>query len=128
MRIISWTLADMQISCEVKPEANCPFSYNEKTSIIPTSDVHKMDSGPKPWVTAGDVGGTYQFGHDAGYDVTLNPDVTDTIRWRFEPSGEYTARSAYRIQFEGSTISVTAPLIYLGWLGTWQVSVFGLLQ
>jgi hypothetical protein len=34
--------------------------------------------------------------------VQLQEDIEDSIRWRWTPDGEYTTRSAYLIQFEGS--------------------------
>lgn len=34
--------------------------------------------------------------------VQLQEGMEDTIRWRWTPDGEYTTRSAYQIQFEGS--------------------------
>jgi hypothetical protein len=34
--------------------------------------------------------------------VQLEEGMEDTIRWRWTPDGEYTTRSAYQIQFEGS--------------------------
>jgi hypothetical protein len=36
--------------------------------------------------------------------VDLNDELQDTIKWRFDASGEYKASSAYLLQFEGSTI------------------------
>jgi hypothetical protein len=48
-------------------------------------------------------------------EVALNEDVHDAIRWRFSASGEYTASSAYLLQFEGSIGSDMAPLIWEGW-------------
>jgi hypothetical protein len=42
--------------------------------------------------------------------------IQDKIRWRFDPSGEYTASSAYLLQFEGSVASPVAPLIWTGWV------------
>jgi hypothetical protein len=48
-------------------------------------------------------------------DVTLNEETRDTIRWRFTTSGEYTASSAYLLQFEGSTMSDMVPTIWDGW-------------
>ena len=120
----------MQISCEVngrnqKPIALSPIMKRRPSFRPPTFTkwILDLNRGLQPEMLEELISLATMLD-----DVTLNPDVTDTIRWRFEASGEYTARSAYRIQFEGSTISVTAPLIYLGWLGTWQVSVFGLLQ
>jgi hypothetical protein len=47
--------------------------------------------------------------------VTLNDGTRDSIRWRFDASGEYTAKSAYLLQFEGSIQSNIAPLIWKGW-------------
>jgi hypothetical protein len=47
--------------------------------------------------------------------VSLNEEVPDKIRWRFDPSGEYTASSAYLLQFEGAETSDIAPLIWNGW-------------
>jgi hypothetical protein len=35
-------------------------------------------------------------------DIQLNPEVEDEIKWRWTENGEYTARSAYLIQFEGT--------------------------
>jgi hypothetical protein len=43
--------------------------------------------------------------------VTLNDGTRDSIRWRFDASGEYTAKSTYLLQFEGSIPSDIAPLI-----------------
>jgi hypothetical protein len=33
---------------------------------------------------------------------SLNPLEKDEIQWKWTPHGEYTAASAYRIQFQGS--------------------------
>jgi hypothetical protein len=35
-------------------------------------------------------------------NVSLNPLAKDEIRWKWMPNGEYTAASAYEIQFQGS--------------------------
>jgi hypothetical protein len=35
-------------------------------------------------------------------NVVLDPEVQDAISWRWTVDGEYTAQSAYKIQFEGS--------------------------
>jgi hypothetical protein len=48
-------------------------------------------------------------------EVDLNDELQDTIKWRFDTSGEYTASSAYLLQFEGSTTSSIAPLLWKGW-------------
>jgi hypothetical protein len=48
-------------------------------------------------------------------EVTLNEEDQDKIRWRFEASGEYSASSAYLIQFEGAITSDIAPMIWEGW-------------
>jgi hypothetical protein len=48
-------------------------------------------------------------------EVTLNENAHDSIRWHFEASGEYLARSAYLLQFEGSISSDIAPMLWEGW-------------
>jgi mannosylglycoprotein endo-beta-mannosidase len=48
-------------------------------------------------------------------DVILDERTPDAIRWRFDASGEYTASSAYLLQFEGSIPSDIAPIIWEGW-------------
>ena len=47
--------------------------------------------------------------------VRLRGDTTDSIRLCFSATGEYTTKSAYLLQFEGSTTSNTAPIIWKGW-------------
>lgn len=36
------------------------------------------------------------------HQITLEDDTDDEIRWRWTPDGEYSTKSAYRIQFEGT--------------------------
>ena len=48
-------------------------------------------------------------------EVILNPEVPDTIRWRWTQSGKYPLKSAYLAQFEGSTFSELASMIWSGW-------------
>ena len=48
-------------------------------------------------------------------DVRLNPDTVDTIRWKWTPSGDYTAASAYRAHFFGSVRSYLHLLIWKQW-------------
>lgn len=48
-------------------------------------------------------------------EVTLQHGVQDSIRWRFDASGVYTASTAYLMQFRGSVQSDTAPFIWEGW-------------
>jgi hypothetical protein len=48
-------------------------------------------------------------------EVHLNDDSVDNIRWRFEASGEYTARSAYLIQFSGAISSDYTTSIWKCW-------------
>ena len=45
-------------------------------------------------------------------DVQLTPDMADSIRWRWTADGQYSARSAYQIQFEGLHRSNFADLIW----------------
>ncbi|CAN6359861.1 unnamed protein product [Urochloa humidicola] len=48
-------------------------------------------------------------------DVQLQPDVEDTIAWRWCSSATYSARSAYRMFFEGSMRFVGARPIWKAW-------------
>ena len=45
-------------------------------------------------------------------DVQLMPDVQDSIVWRWTADGNYSTRSAYRIQFRGSHCKFQADLIW----------------
>lgn len=47
--------------------------------------------------------------------VTLTVGQTDTITWRFNSKEEYTASSAYRLQFAGSMAMEGYKLIWSGW-------------
>jgi len=48
-------------------------------------------------------------------EVSLNPEITDTIRWKWTTNGEYSAASAYRAQFFGSVKTKLQPLIWKPW-------------
>jgi hypothetical protein len=61
-------------------------------------------------------------------EVTLNENAHDSIRWHFEASGEYSARSAYLLQFEGSISSDIAPMLWEGWSLGSVASSFGRLN
>lgn len=50
------------------------------------------------------------MGNDAG--VVLNETQQDKIRWKLTVHGEYTAGSAYIMQFEGAAKSLTADLTW----------------
>ncbi|KAE8813420.1 hypothetical protein D1007_09424 [Hordeum vulgare] len=47
--------------------------------------------------------------------VTLQDGQPDVISWRFSPNGEYSARSAYALQFEGATSMDGFKLIWHAW-------------
>ncbi|KAE8805173.1 hypothetical protein D1007_18813 [Hordeum vulgare] len=47
--------------------------------------------------------------------VTLQDGQPDVITWRFAPNGEYSARSAYALQFEGATSMAGFELIWQAW-------------
>ena len=48
-------------------------------------------------------------------DVQLNDGTPDSIRWRLEASGEYSARSAYLAQFAGATATDHTATIWKCW-------------
>jgi hypothetical protein len=48
-------------------------------------------------------------------DAQLTPASEDQIAWRWTPSATYTARSAYRLFFEGSTRFAGARPIWKAW-------------
>ena len=48
----------------------------------------------------------------AAYELHLNTAVPDTFTWRCSESGSYSASSAYRMQFFGSTGSPLMPMIW----------------
>ena len=48
-------------------------------------------------------------------DLVLNPDIPDYISWRSTTSGDYSASSAYRLQFDGSTLSLMDSLVWKAW-------------
>ena len=45
-------------------------------------------------------------------DFTATPDVEDAVRWAWEPSGSYSARSAYAAKFVGRQLDPAAPLVW----------------
>ena len=47
--------------------------------------------------------------------VTLTQGIQDSIRWKWTPSGAYTAKSAYQAQFLGGIPSVAANAIWKCW-------------
>jgi hypothetical protein len=47
--------------------------------------------------------------------VQLRPAVEDTFRWRWSPAATYSARSAYRLFFAGSTQFAAAKPIWKAW-------------
>ncbi|KAM0909805.1 hypothetical protein ACQ4PT_014594 [Festuca glaucescens] len=49
-------------------------------------------------------------------DISLNEELQDTTRWRFDTLGEYMASSAYILQFEGSVALDVAPILWDGWV------------
>ena len=48
-------------------------------------------------------------------NVHLVDHVEDDIIWRLTPSGQYSAKSAYEVQFLGSTISSMNKTIWKAW-------------
>ena len=47
--------------------------------------------------------------------VSLNEAVQETIRWQGLASREYSASSAYLLQFDGAILSGTASIIWMRW-------------
>ena len=50
-----------------------------------------------------------------GAQINIQAHIPDTIAWRPKPDEGYTARSAYRIQFEGRTRSPIKTLVWKSW-------------
>lgn len=48
-------------------------------------------------------------------DTTLTQGVEDSIRWKWTPSGTYTAKLAYQMQFLVSTQSASTNVIWKCW-------------
>jgi hypothetical protein len=48
-------------------------------------------------------------------NIHLDPEVDDDIVWRLTPSGHYSAKSAYELQFLGSTSSPMDKTISKAW-------------
>ena len=48
-------------------------------------------------------------------NVTLSPTDTDSIRWTLTTDGLYSAKSAYRLQFEGQIQSIAPNMIWKIW-------------
>jgi hypothetical protein len=48
-------------------------------------------------------------------DIALVDSCPDSISWILSPNGVYTAKSAYRVQFEGRQLSLLPSLVWDAW-------------